>query len=743
MGISDLLDNLGDRERITLIKVPRWSLVILLYFLFQLAFEFAAGSIAIYPWVAAWYPPNGILLAFLLAFGPRFAPVVALVSFIANQAVTGSSMSVIHNLGWSVLNTAVCTVSSVFMKNILKIDLKFTKVMDFLKGTAVVAVQAILMVLIPVSALVQVGFIAESKMGSAIFHWFMGEMVGVIAFTPVILVHFTPRISLFLETGKIPKPSFQREKKYYIQLFSQFLSMIIFVYAAFSIKMESGFHLYYIILAPLLWVALKNGFQRATMAVAFTSLVSMTAVWLTSFDVNQLGEVQFVLAVIFMTTLVIGAIVTENNAIFKELVRKDVFHSSLIEHAPDGINMLSRDFQIDYLSPSSQKILGHDPGALIGTFLTDYIHPDDIKPAQDLLQKIIANDGATAMAEYRFKHADGGWIWLESTITNLLGEKDIDKIVINFRDITERKRSAQEIIDTQARFENVVNSANDAILSMDEHQNIILFNRGAERIFGIKSEEALGMPLTTFLPDAPTHTHQQFIDQRKEIDTVSVLPNLVYGRRINGDRFPAEINISQVTFKGKAIFSAFLRDVSKHMQAEEQVRTSKDDLQTLYEFSHTLAQTFTLEEILKIINKYTVDSINLTYSRIALLEDGFYVMRSVYPPFPRGNVMLIGEGFLPESLPTIQRVVEQNKPALILADKGDFSEEEYRILRLDFTKSLYILPLCLGSDETFDKRILGVLMLGEMRSEEREPITPGKMRLAQTIADTQRLPSAG
>ena len=462
----------------------------------------------------------------------------------------------------------------------------------------------------------------------------------------------------------------------------------------------------------------------------------MTAVWFTSFDVNQLGEVQFVLAVIFMTTLVIGAIVTENNAIFKELVRKDVFHSSLIEHAPDGINMLSRDFQIDYLSPSSQKILGHDPGALIGTFLTDYIHPDDIKPAQDLLHKIIANDGATAMAEYRFKHADGGWIWLESTFTNLLGEKDVDKIVINFRDITERKRSAQEITDTQARFENVVNSANDAILSMDEHQNIILFNRGAERIFGIKSEEALGMPLTTFLPDAPTRTHQQFIDQHKEIDTFTVLPNLVYGRRINGDRFPADINISQVTFKGKTIFSVFLRDVSKHMQAEEQVRTSKDDLQTLYEFSHTLAQTFTLEEILKIINKYTVDSINLTYSRIALLEDGFYVMRSVYPPFPRGNDMLIGEGFPPESLPTIQRVVEQNKPALILADKSVLSEEEYRILRLDFTKSLYILPLCLGSDETFDKRILGVLMLGEMRSEEREPITPGKMRLAQTIADT-------
>ena len=73
------------------------------------------------------------------------------------------------------------------------------------------------------------------------------------------------------------------------------------------------------------------------------------------------------------------------------------------------------------------------------------------------------------------------------------------------------------------------------------------------------------------------------------------------------------------------------RDVTERKQAEEEIKISNDELSMLFELSHSLAEADNLEDILDLVNRHAVESIHTTFARIALLEDGNYIMRAAYP----------------------------------------------------------------------------------------------------------------
>jgi len=118
---------------------------------------------------------------------------------------------------------------------------------------------------------------------------------------------------------------------------------------------------------------------------------------------------------------------------------------ALIEHAPDGIALLGLNGKLRQVTPSTESILGYtveeaaeqDPALLT--------HPDDLPDLLGLLNDLIQNPDKVAIAQYRFRHKDGSWRWLESTVSNLIAEPSVEAIVFNYRDITERKQTEEKI----------------------------------------------------------------------------------------------------------------------------------------------------------------------------------------------------------------------------------------------------------------------------------------------------------
>ena len=117
---------------------------------------------------------------------------------------------------------------------------------------------------------------------------------------------------------------------------------------------------------------------------------------------------------------------------------------ALIEHSADAIALMAGDGRLLYASPSSTRILGYAVSDMLGADLAQYVHPDDLPPLRAALAGL-SRPGQAATAQYRFRHQDGSWRWLEASIQDLLAEPSVAAIVYNYRDVTERKQHEREL----------------------------------------------------------------------------------------------------------------------------------------------------------------------------------------------------------------------------------------------------------------------------------------------------------
>ena len=130
--------------------------------------------------------------------------------------------------------------------------------------------------------------------------------------------------------------------------------------------------------------------------------------------------------------------------------RSEVFQA-LVENSSDAIGLVRADGTFMYCSPSTRRVLGYDPDTLLGRNAFDLIHPDDLDRAKNLLASLAQEPRGRVVAEIRVRHADGEWRWVEGVGTNLLDAPGVGAIVVNYRDITERKRSEEALCQVNDR----------------------------------------------------------------------------------------------------------------------------------------------------------------------------------------------------------------------------------------------------------------------------------------------------
>lgn len=136
--------------------------------------------------------------------------------------------------------------------------------------------------------------------------------------------------------------------------------------------------------------------------------------------------------------------------LFAELEQREAYFRALIENAPDGIAILNRDGTFRYLSPAVETILGYRAEELIGQSPFDHIHPDDLEYMQeafaDGIKTVHIETAKKVMrVEYRFRSRSGEWRHLEAVAHNRLLDTAVNGIVVNYRDMTERKQAEERL----------------------------------------------------------------------------------------------------------------------------------------------------------------------------------------------------------------------------------------------------------------------------------------------------------
>ena len=235
------------------------------------------------------------------------------------------------------------------------------------------------------------------------------------------------------------------------------------------------------------------------------------------------------------------------------------------------------------------------------------IRSDDRQAVQQALAHAVRTDSEFD-AHIPVVWADDSVHWLESRGRLLKdGSRSATRIAGTVRDITLQKSAEQALQRSEARLQGLVQSAMDAIVSVDEQQRVVLFNAAAERVFGYSADQVLGEPLEMLLAESCRAAYGRFIAAFAEtgVTSRSMGQQPLAARRSDGTEFPIEAAISQAVLEGGRLFTVILRDITDRLEAERQREglARNEKLRAVGQMASGIAHD--LNQTLMLITSYT------------------------------------------------------------------------------------------------------------------------------------------
>ena len=168
------------------------------------------------------------------------------------------------------------------------------------------------------------------------------------------------------------------------------------------------------------------------------------------------------------------------------------YFRSLIENASDVITVANEQGIIRYVNRPVERILGYAPSDLRGRSVFDLVHADDRPRVVEAFVRGTQTPGHVETLEFRYRHKDGSWRVLEATGTTLLHDPAVEGVVINARDVTERKRTEERI----RLLSTAVEQSSEGLAVSDLQGNLIFTNRAFAEMHGYAPEEIIGKHLS-------------------------------------------------------------------------------------------------------------------------------------------------------------------------------------------------------------------------------------------------------
>jgi two-component system, cell cycle sensor histidine kinase and response regulator CckA len=245
---------------------------------------------------------------------------------------------------------------------------------------------------------------------------------------------------------------------------------------------------------------------------------------------------------------------------------------SLVQNSSDLVTILAPDGTILYASDSAERIVGYSPGQLVGSSLLSYLDRDSAQKVEVLLQ-----DGQTNGAgpiEFSLRRGDGSPVWLEAVGTNLLNDTTIRGIVLNARDVSERKRSDRALRESEERYRDLFDHASDLVCMSAPDGSLLYVNRAWVDGTGYGEEEIARMQL------------MDVVHPESRAFYAEVLQRVLQGGRVDHVEFvfvpkagaPITVEGSlSCTFKDgqPSVVRGIYRDVTERKRVEEHLRRAE------------------------------------------------------------------------------------------------------------------------------------------------------------------------
>jgi len=251
------------------------------------------------------------------------------------------------------------------------------------------------------------------------------------------------------------------------------------------------------------------------------------------------------------------------------------------ENSAIGITMA--DFGGHFFAANSvfRTMLGYTESELYQLTFLDVTYEEDRKANQELVRELVEGKRQHFQIEKRYRRKDGTLVWGRNDVAlvpGIGGAAPFWFAVVE--DITQRKEEESARRYTEEKYRLVVETASDAVISLDETSAILLANPATTRIFGYDPAELIGKPLTMLMPEFLRKLHE--VGFKRYLATgqrhINWQGTELVGRRKNGQEFPVEISFGELTKDGHRVFTGFIRDISERKQAQRAIQNAQAEL---------------------------------------------------------------------------------------------------------------------------------------------------------------------
>jgi PAS domain S-box-containing protein len=250
---------------------------------------------------------------------------------------------------------------------------------------------------------------------------------------------------------------------------------------------------------------------------------------------------------------------------------------SLVQSGTDLIGILDEQGNYSYVSPTVKQ-LGYDQDFLIGKNAFDFIHPADLEEVSKQFEAMFTEQ-QVAIAPFRFRDAQNNWRWVETVATNMIDDPAIKGIVVNSRDITEKKQKDEDLQRALNDLNKILDSSVDVIVVTDKENRFVKVSAAAELVWGYRPEELVGKTCLDLVhPEDLEHTSSV----TEKVMKGAKITNF-QNRYIRKDGSVVPLIWSARWDRNEDVMYAIARDASEKIEAEVALKKSEAMFRTITE----------------------------------------------------------------------------------------------------------------------------------------------------------------
>ncbi len=286
----------------------------------------------------------------------------------------------------------------------------------------------------------------------------------------------------------------------------------------------------------------------------------------------------------------------------------------LVTKANDIIYRTDAMGRFTFVNPVAMRIMKFSEQELLGRRFIELIHPDHQKAAERFYGRQFIRQQPSTYYEFLALAKDGSEVWIGQNVQVILEHNRVDSFQAVARDITERKRAEEALLESEERLRSIVQSTGDAIILMDAEGQVAFWNHGAEKTFGYTAKEMVGQPMTRIIPERFREAHQRGVQRVAAAGKLTVQASMfeLVGLRKDGTEFPLEFSLAAWTAKSTLFITGIIRDISERVKAEEALRASEARFKAIMDYSPSMIFLKDAKGRYLQVNRRTEQTLHLT-----------------------------------------------------------------------------------------------------------------------------------